>query len=83
MRNIYACSVTQSCLTLCDRHGLYVACQASLSMGLPWQKYWSGLSFPPLGDLLDHRYQTCDSCGPCIGRWILYPVAAWEAPNKE
>ena len=28
-----------------------VACQASLSMGFPRQEYWSGLSFPSLGDL--------------------------------
>ena len=28
-----------------------VACQAPLSMGFPWQEYWNGLSFPPLGDL--------------------------------
>ena len=28
-----------------------VACQAPLSMGLPRQEYWSGLSFPLPGDL--------------------------------
>ena len=28
-----------------------VACQALLSMGFPRQEYWSGLPFPPLGDL--------------------------------
>ena len=30
-----------------------VACQASLSMGFPRQEYWSGLPFPPPGDLPD------------------------------
>ena len=30
-----------------------VAYQVSLSMGFSRQKYWSGLSFPSLGDLLD------------------------------
>ena len=30
-----------------------VACQTSLSMGFPKQDYWSGLSFPPPGDLPD------------------------------
>ena len=30
-----------------------VACQAPLSMGFSWKKYWRGLPFPPLGDLLD------------------------------
>ena len=28
-----------------------VVCQASLSMGLSRQEYWSGLPFPPPGDL--------------------------------
>ena len=28
-----------------------VACQASLSMEFSRQEYWSGLSFPPPGDL--------------------------------
>ena len=30
-----------------------VACQAPLSMGYPRQEYWSGLPFPPPGDLPD------------------------------
>ena len=30
-----------------------VACQAPLSMGFPRDAYWSGLSFPPPGDLPD------------------------------
>ena len=30
-----------------------VACQAPLSMGFPRQEYWSGLPFPPSGDLPD------------------------------
>ena len=27
--------------------------QAPLSMGFPWQEYWSGLPFPSLGNLPD------------------------------
>ena len=30
-----------------------VACQTSVSMGFPGQEYWSGLPFPPPGDLPD------------------------------
>ena len=30
-----------------------VACQAPLSLGFPSQEYWSGLPFPPPGDLPD------------------------------
>ena len=28
-----------------------IAFQAPLSMGFDWQEYWSGLPFPPPGDL--------------------------------
>ena len=28
-----------------------VACQSPLSMGLSWKEHWSGLTFPPSGDL--------------------------------
>ena len=42
------CSVAKSCLTLGDPWT--VACQAPLSMEFSRQEYWSGLSFPPLGD---------------------------------
>ena len=30
-----------------------VARQTPLSMGFPWQEYWSGLLFPSPGDLSD------------------------------
>ena len=32
-----------------------VACQAPLFMGFPRQEHWSGLIFPPPGDLPDPR----------------------------
>ena len=34
-----------------QRHELYIACKAPLSMGFPRQEYWSGLPFPSAGDL--------------------------------
>ena len=37
----------QSCLTLYNP----IDCQAPLSMGFSRQAYWSGLLFPPPGDL--------------------------------
>ena len=37
--------------TSLQSHGLYVACQAPLSMGFPRQEYWSGLPFLSPGDL--------------------------------
>ena len=39
------------CLTLATPWT--VACQAPLSVGFPRQEYWSGLPFPPPGDLPD------------------------------
>ena len=49
------CSASQLCPTLCDpmdwRASLTL--QAPLPMGFSRQEYWSGLSFPPPGDLHD------------------------------
>ena len=39
-------------LTLCNPMD-YIAHQAPLCMGFYRQEYWSGLSFPPPGDLPD------------------------------
>ena len=44
----HACPVAQSCSTLCDP---MMDCQGSLSMEFSRQEYWSGLPFPPPGDL--------------------------------
>ena len=45
-----ACLWVLSCVQPCETTWI-IACQAPLSMGLSWQEYWSGLPFPPLGDL--------------------------------
>ena len=45
----YVCAHAQLCPSLCDPRT--VARQAPLSMGFPRQEYWSGLPFPPPGDL--------------------------------
>ena len=50
-RLVCVCSVTQSCPTLCNLWA--VAHQDLLSMGFSGQEYWSGLPFPPPGDLPD------------------------------
>ena len=46
------CLVTKSCLTLCDPMD-YIAHQSLLFIIFPRQEYWSGLPFPPPGDLHD------------------------------
>ena len=50
-RNVCACSVTKSCLTLCNPVDWIH--QAPLSVGFPRQEYWSGLPFPPPRDIPD------------------------------
>ena len=67
-----ACSVTQSCPILSNPWS--VAYQAPLSIGFPWQEYWSGLPFaPPEG--LSIRDQTRISCTAVR----FYCWATWEA----
>ena len=43
--------VGKSCPTLATPWS--ISCQAPMSMGFPRQEYWSGLLFPPPGDLSD------------------------------
>ena len=43
-----------------------VACQASLSMGFPRQEYWSGLPFPPPGDLPDPGIEPLSLISPAL-----------------
>ena len=54
------------------------ACQAPLSLGFPRQEYWSGLSFPPPGDLPDPGMETVS---PALQVEILYHRATREPPN--
>ena len=60
-----------------------VALQAPLSMEFSRQEYWSGLPFPPPGDLPHPRKWTQVSCISCIGRCILYHWVTWEAPRNS
>ena len=54
---VFMCCV-QSCLT--------VALQAPLSMGFPRQEYWSGLPFPPPGDLPDKSIKPISPAAPTL-----------------
>ena len=49
-------------------------------MGFPRQEYWSGLPFPPPGDLPDPGIEPA-SIGPpaLVGRFFT-TSATWEAP---
>ena len=60
-------------------HGL-VAHQAPLSMGFPRQEYWSGLPFPPPGDLPDSGIKSKRPVSPASQAASL-PVT--EAPSRS
>ena len=54
----------QSCPTLCNP--MDVARQAPLSMGFTRQEYWSGLPFPPPGNLPNQRIKTASITSPAL-----------------
>ena len=71
-----------------------VARQAPLSMGFPRQEYWSGLPFPPPGDLSDSGIKPESPAAPALaGRFFTtespgksvkleYPRKTQESPEK-
>ena len=61
--------VANSCLTLVTPWA--VAHQAPLSMGFPWQEYWSELPFPASGDLPNSRIKPSSPVST-TGRQVLY-----------
>ena len=73
------CACTLSCSIVSDSGTTWtVACQASLSMEFSKQEYWSELLFPTPEYLPDSGIKPV-SLVSCIGRWILYHCAIWEA----
>ena len=55
-----------------------VARQAPLSMGFPRQEYWSGLPFPPPGDLPDPGIQPSSPVSPALAGRLF----TTEPPGK-
>ena len=43
-----------------------IACQAPLSLGFPRQEYWSGLPFPPPGDLPNSKIKPTSPMTPAL-----------------
>ena len=63
-----------------------VAGQAPLSMGFPRQEYWTGLPFPPLGDLPNPGIEPASSASPALagGFFTTEPPGkshSWFWPN--
>ena len=55
-----------------------IAHQAPLSMGFPRQEYWSGLPFPPPGDLRDPGIEPTSLAFPALAGRLL----TTEPPGK-
>ena len=56
-----------------------VAHQASLSMGFSRQEYWSGLPFPPLGDLPNPGTEPMSLKSPALAAGFFTISSTWEA----
>ena len=75
------CSVTKSCLTLCD----FTDCSlpGSSVLGILQARKLCRLPFPPSGDLLDpppSGHRTWVPCISCIGKQILLPLSYLGSP---
>jgi len=56
-----------------------VAHQAPLSMGFSRQEYWSGLSCPPPGDLLNPRNEPTSLISPALAGGLFITSGIGEA----
>ena len=56
-----------------------VACQAPLLVEFPRQEYWSGLPFPPPGDLPNPGIKLMPRVSPASAGRLLFTTTAWEA----
>ena len=67
----------QSYQTLCN--SVNCSLPAPPSMGFSRQKYWSGLSFPPSGNLLNPRIEPLSLMSPALRGRFFTTSATWEA----
>ena len=56
-----------------------IAPQAPLSVGSSRQEYWSGLSCPPPGDLIDPGIEPSSLTSPVLAGDFFTTSATWEA----
>ena len=72
----------QSCPTLCVQPCVTlwtVAHQAPLSVGFSRQEHWSGLPWPPLGDLPDPGFKPMFLMSPALAVRFFTTSTTWEA----
>jgi len=56
-----------------------VASHAPLSIGLSWHEYYSGLPFPPPGDLPNPGIEPMSLMIPALAGRFFTTTATWEA----
>ena len=54
-----------------------IARQASLSMGYPKQEYWSGLPFPPPGELPNPGFEPTSLVSPALAGGFFTSNTTW------
>ena len=64
-------------------HGLYIAHQTPLSMEFSKQEYWSGLPFPPPGDLLDPVIKPASPESPALASRFFTTVSPIYLVNSS
>ena len=60
-----------------------VAHQTPLSIGFSRQVYWSGLPFPPTGDLPDQGLEPVSLMSPALTGGFFTTNTTWEAPVSK
>ena len=75
---VYA-KLLQSCPTLCNPWT--VSCQTPQAMGFSRQGYWSGLPFPPPGDLPDLGIKLAYPVSPALAGGFFTTSSTWEIPK--
>ena len=70
----------QSCLTLCDPMDYSLPV---FSMACFRQEYWSGLPFPPPGDLPNPEIEPASLMSPALAGGFFTTSAIWEAHLEQ
>ena len=65
-------TVAQLCLTPCDSMDCSLSGSSIDGMGLSQQEYWSGLPFPPPGDLPSPGIEPTSPMAPAVAGRFFY-----------
>ena len=76
---MYACMLSHFSHTYLFATPWTVARQAPLSLGFSRQEYWSGLPFPPPGDLPDPGIELVSPMSPASAGGFFTTSANWES----